>query len=189
MMTSTTVISTGKRLFWLLTSAAFVLIFMAIGLNTTGTNALAPTPVETQTRTPKVYAMISPTLSKAGASLATLRVLNGTALNVPTWTPGPSMINLDGKPHLIDFNADWCAPCISMKPSLRKLKQKYGDQITFWDINTDNPSSDKLTRKYRAQVLPTIIFLDANGEKVLTLLGYQDEAQMEAAIKQVLGID
>ena len=39
------------------------------------------------------------------------------------------------KPILVDFFADWCAPCKTMNPILKSIKSKMGDEIKILKIN------------------------------------------------------
>jgi thiol-disulfide isomerase/thioredoxin len=104
----------------------------------------------------------------------------------PTATPGPSRITLSGKPHFIDFYATWCGPCISMKPALKRIEQKYGEQVTFWEIDIDNIGSTRLVRQYRVLFIPYLVLLDADGKVFEILEGEQSERQLDAAIQRLL---
>ena len=118
--------------------------------------------------------------------LLTLTALNEVANNQPTPTDGPSEILMDGKPHFVDFNAWWCSPCNQMRPSVLNMKDKYGEWITFDDINVDNRASAGLNRKYRVAFIPLMVLLDKNGKEVKRLEGYQTEQELDDALAGLL---
>jgi thioredoxin 1 len=118
--------------------------------------------------------------------LLTLTALNEIANNQPTPTDGPSEIVMDGKPHFVDFNAWWCAPCNQMRPSVLRMKDKYGEWITFDDINVDNRASAGLNRKYRVAFIPLMVLLDKNGREVKRLEGYQTEQELDDSLAGLL---
>ncbi|MTI87027.1 MAG: thioredoxin [Balneolaceae bacterium] len=69
----------------------------------------------------------------------------------------PSFSNLinGDTPVLVDFYADWCAPCKMMPPILKKLKSMMGDSITIIKINTERNTDVAL--RYQVRSIPTLI--------------------------------
>jgi len=63
-------------------------------------------------------------------------------------------------PVLVDFYADWCAPCKMMPPILREVKDKLGDKIRIIKIDTER--NQELSIKYQIRSIPTVM-LFKNG--------------------------
>ena len=72
------------------------------------------------------------------------------------------LINSD-KPVLVDFYADWCAPCRMMKPILEEVKKKVGDAATIIKIDVDQ--SPAIAQTYQVSGIPTLIIFK-NGKAV-----------------------
>ncbi len=71
-----------------------------------------------------------------------------------------NIINSD-KPVLVDFYADWCAPCKKMPPILKEIKNHFKDNIRIIKVNVDR--NTVIASKYRIQSIPTLL-LFRNGE-------------------------
>jgi putative thioredoxin len=82
------------------------------------------------------------------------------------------------KPVLVDFWAEWCAPCRMLVPTLEKLAEKYGDQIEFAKVNVDEVP--ELANHFAVRSIPTLVLL-RDGVVVEQLVGarpYQELARL-----------
>ncbi|MEM2896250.1 MAG: thioredoxin [Candidatus Bathyarchaeia archaeon] len=86
------------------------------------------------------------------------------------------------KPVLIDFWAEWCAPCLIMKPILDELAEDYGERVIFGRVNVDE--NQNLAIKYGINAIPTFI-LFLNGKPVERLVGAVGKKPLEKIIRKV----
>ena len=82
-------------------------------------------------------------------------------------------------PVLVDFWADWCAPCKSLMPVLDKLYTDYHGQLQIVKINTDEQRS--LAEVNGIRSLPTLR-LYRDGEVVEEVMGAQPESVLRELI-------
>ena len=92
------------------------------------------------------------------------------------------ILNSD-KPVIIDFWAEWCAPCRQIAPILKDLADEYGDRVKV--VKMDIDSNPKTPGDYGIRAIPTILSFK-DGKVVEQLQGARPKKDFEAAIKKLL---
>ena len=84
-------------------------------------------------------------------------------------------------PVLVDVYAEWCAPCKSMAPVLKQMKEMQGDNIRILKIDIDkNP---QIARHYVVQSVPTLLIFK-NGKQLWRQSGAMGAAELNKVIEQ-----
>ena len=64
-------------------------------------------------------------------------------------------------PVLVDFWAEWCAPCKALSPILDEISHELGGKIVVTKVNLDE--NQELAMKYSIRSIPTLL-LFKNGQ-------------------------
>ena len=87
------------------------------------------------------------------------------------------------KPTLVDFWAEWCAPCKMIAPTVKALADEYSGQLRVGKLNIDeNPSTPT---KFGIRGIPTLIIFKG-GEVVAQVVSVRSKADLKAAIDKSL---
>lgn len=71
--------------------------------------------------------------------------------------------NYKGKlPAIIDFWAEWCAPCRMVAPVLEELSEEYKGKISIYKVNTEN--EQELAAAFGIQSIPSLLFIPINDQ-------------------------
>jgi thioredoxin 1 len=87
------------------------------------------------------------------------------------------------KPAIIDFWAEWCAPCRQISPIIKELAAEYGDRVKI--VKMDIDSSPNTPGQYGVRAIPTILAFK-DGEVVQQIQGARPKADFEAMVKGLL---
>jgi thioredoxin 1 len=66
-------------------------------------------------------------------------------------------------PVVVDFYADWCAPCRIIQPTLLELAGRLSGRVKFAQVNVDE--AEVVTRSFGIQAIPTYLFVESGAEK------------------------
>jgi thioredoxin 2 len=75
-------------------------------------------------------------------------------------------------PVLVDFYADWCAPCRMVAPFVDELAQTHAGKVLVTKVDTDR--APEVSMKYGIRSIPTLI-LFRGGEEVERSVGFEPE--------------
>ena len=87
------------------------------------------------------------------------------------------------KPVLVDFWAEWCAPCRRIAPIVKELAEQYGEQVKVVKLNIDESAQTPGT--YGIRSIPTVLAFQ-DGQVVSQLNGARPKADFEEMLKGLL---
>lgn len=89
------------------------------------------------------------------------------------------------KPCIIDFYADWCAPCKMIAPILEDLAKEYDGEIVIYKINTEE--QQELASAFGIRSIPSLLFCPKEGQPQMAQ-GALPKEQFKKAIEDVLKV-
>jgi len=87
------------------------------------------------------------------------------------------------KPVIIDFYADWCAPCRQLSPLVEKIAEEYSGKIVVYKVDTDKEKM--LAQGLGITGLPTLLFIPEEGMPRASM-GVISREEMLKAINDIL---
>jgi thioredoxin 1 len=89
------------------------------------------------------------------------------------------------KPAIIDFYADWCAPCKSIAPIFEELSQEFSN-IDFYKVDIDVQNEIAMFLQIRS--IPAILFIPLVGTPSMGV-GAISKKEFEQAIRKTFNIE
>lgn len=69
------------------------------------------------------------------------------------------------RPVLVDFWADWCAPCHALSPHLERVIGELGGRVLLAKVEVDEGENMRLAGHYRLRGFPTVILFRQGEEQ------------------------
>ena len=102
------------------------------------------------------------------------------SLNQQSWD---NEVKNSDLPVVVDFWAEWCAPCRMMAPVLEEISKEYEGKIKVGKLNVDEDST--VAGEYRIMGIPTLLFF-RSGEIVDKVVGVVPKKALQDKIEAIL---
>lgn len=87
------------------------------------------------------------------------------------------------RPAIIDFYADWCAPCRQLSPLVESIAEEYKGKIDVYKVDTEKEKL--LAQNLGITGLPTLLFIPAEGMP-RSSMGLISREDMVKAVNDIL---
>lgn len=87
------------------------------------------------------------------------------------------------QPVVIDFWAEWCAPCRVMAPTIDALASEYEGKAKIGKLNVDE--NTEVSARYQIRGIPTVLIIK-NGEVAEQVVGVTSKANLSKLIDKHL---
>ena len=84
---------------------------------------------------------------------------------------------------LMDFSANWCAPCKAQEPIIKNVTDKFKNRASIIEVDID--SNRDLATKYMVQSIPTLIIFK-DGKEIKRFVGLQTENTISKSLENAL---
>ncbi len=165
---------------------SLALFFTACGQKNKQTTEQNGNPKEDTT---EAYSHLNP--DQDGSSLKDNENLSGKVISLSSddfmkivkIDQGKGLLYKGKTPCIIDFYAEWCRPCMQLKPITEKFAEKYKGKLIIYKVNVDK--AQDICQALGIQSIPTLFFFKPNAQPG-KMVGAPSEAELEKVIEDFL---
>ena len=89
------------------------------------------------------------------------------------------------KPVLVDFWAEWCAPCRMLAPTIDAIAEQFGETAGVVKVNVDENTST--AQRYGIKGIPTLILFSA-GKEVERVVGATSKESISRMVEKHVSV-
>ena len=89
----------------------------------------------------------------------------------------------NAKITFIELGSVNCIPCKAMQPVMKSIETRYGDQVKILFYDVWRPEQKKYAMQYRIRLIPTQVFLDAEGKEFFRHEGFFQEEEIDQLLQ------
>lgn len=89
----------------------------------------------------------------------------------------------NAKIKFVELGSVNCIPCKKMQPVMESIEEKYGDQIEVIFYDVWEPDQKKYAKQYKISLIPTQVFLDADGKEFHRHQGFYPEEAIDKILQ------
>lgn len=89
------------------------------------------------------------------------------------------------KPILVDFWAEWCAPCRMLAPTIDAIAEQFGETAGVVKVNVDENTST--AQRYGIKGIPTLILFSA-GKEVERVVGATSKESISRMVEKHVSV-
>jgi thioredoxin 1 len=84
----------------------------------------------------------------------------------------------------VELGSVKCIPCRMMQPVMKAIEKKYGAQVKIVFYDVWKPEEQKYAEQYGIKLIPTQVFLDADGKEFFRHEGFYPEAEIDKLLQK-----
>jgi len=109
------------------------------------------------------------------------------ALARPDVSMAAKKVSDANKPQIIKFTSLMCLDCKKLDKVFKEVYPKYSDKITLVEVpvQSETEYTKAQIEKYNVTLVPTMVFLNAKGQKQLKTEGFVEKAQLQKYMKDL----
>ncbi|MBR1618218.1 thioredoxin family protein [bacterium] len=81
-------------------------------------------------------------------------------------------------PKIIKFSSPMCSECVKTSAEMKKAVEEFSGNVVVEEMDVLKVSAKEAVKKYKISLVPTLIFLDKQGNIVKKQEGYMSSAEI-----------